>query len=143
MEPVFFPKDSNIQFFKPVGRIQGIFASEGIDQNRLPIGQARDDKGPVGKALGSGDGNDCVTAMKGLDLNHVFFIPANHENETKMRGCEVMKLRFPFSYLLIFLPSLFWLSSQLHFLTNARRRSFFISRISGLLPVQISSWAAP
>ncbi len=66
------PVDARPQLRQGLGRELGVFGRQGVGEDALPCGQGRGHQGPVGVALGPGQGKGGLDLPAGFDfLGHV------------------------------------------------------------------------
>ena len=69
------PVDARAQLGQGGGRELGVFGRQRIGEDALPPGQGRGHQGPVGVALGAGQGEGGLDLLAGFDfLGHVIVI---------------------------------------------------------------------
>ena len=72
------PVDPGPQLGQGLGREFGVFGGQGVGEDALPRGQGRGHQGPVGVALGAGQGESGVDwRMQGLISSWNFIIKEN------------------------------------------------------------------
>ena len=64
---VALPVDAGPQLRQGLGREFGVFGLQGVAQHALPGGQGRGHQGPVGVALGAGQGEGGLDRRAGFD----------------------------------------------------------------------------